>query len=236
MKKITWTAEKISLLGTRSDRVLAKEWGVSPYTVLRKRLSLGIACHASRCEWTEDRLSRLGTATDASLAEAWGLTARTIERKRKQLGISRYLFSWTAERISQLGNHPDKKLASEWGLDPATVYRKRKLLELPMKKKSKLTDEEIDLSVMHHSLPVGLRAAVQSQLDEQTRAIMDYALVEDAARLLGLPESTLRTWIKLGRLPWIAWHGSNRLVRLSDARAIAANPPRRGRPAKPKPA
>jgi len=89
--------------------------------------------------------------------------------------------------------------------------------------------------VTYHSLPVGLRAVVHSGLSDKVRATLDYCRITDAARLLGMPAMTVRYWVSSGRIPTIQ-HLGKPLIRLSEVRALRANPPTRGRPLKVQPA
>lgn len=101
---------------------------------------------------------------------------------------------------------------------------------------ARLTEEDISLSVMHHSLPIPVRAAVESLCPEEARRLLDYALLSDAGRLCGVEANTIRHWIKSERMPSIRWHNGKVLVRVSDVRRLRDNPPQRGRPAKKIPA
>ena len=100
-----------------------------------------------------------------------------------------------------------------------------------MKKKSKLTTEEIDLSVLTHAMPLPILAAAHSAASEEARSLLDYALIEDAARLLGLTDTTVRGWVASGKLVATPWH-RQRIVRVSEVRHLRDNRPKRGRPIK----
>lgn len=98
-------------------------------------------------------------------------------------------------------------------------------------KKKKLTAEDIDLSVMAHSLPLPVLAAAHSAATDAARSILDYALIQDAARLLNLAQATIRHWVASGKLEATQWH-AQRIVRVSEVRHLRDNPPTRGRPIK----
>ncbi len=107
-----------------------------------------------------------------------------------------------------------------------------------MKKKTKLDDQDIALSVMHYSLPIALRAVVHSSLDQRTRAILDYARIKDIAATLQISVQRVDYWIRPhgtqpALLPSIVWQGK-RIARMSDAKKVLETRPKRGRPAKPK--
>ena len=102
------------------------------------------------------------------------------------------------------------------------------------KKKKSPSETDLALSVLHHSLPVGTRAVLECQCTEAERAILDYALVQDAARLTALAETTVRSWVTRGVLPSIKWHGGKTLVRITDVRRLKMDRPARGRPLKKK--
>lgn len=101
-----------------------------------------------------------------------------------------------------------------------------------MAKKRSLTDTEVALSVLHHSLPIQTQAVLECSCTQAERDILDYALIPDASKRLNLPVTTIRRWIKEGRISSLQWHGNKPLVRLSEVRSMRDNRPTRGRPLK----
>lgn len=101
-----------------------------------------------------------------------------------------------------------------------------------MAKKRSLTDTEVALSVLHHSLPIQTQAVLECSCTQAERDILDYAMIPDASSRLNLPVTTIRRWIKEGRISSLPWHGNKPLVRLSEVRALRDNRPTRGRPLK----
>lgn len=93
--------------------------------------------------------------------------------------------------------------------------------------------DDLRLSLLHHSLPIEIIAHMHSTFNSRQRKWMVYARVDDAARILCVPRTTLRTRVSRGQLPSIEVDGKP-VVRMPDARAIVARPPQRGRPKKPR--
>ena len=80
-----WTEEELALIGTDSDKAVAKALGLPVNVVKHKRESLGISLLAQR--WNEEQIALLGTAPDSQLARTLGKSTSAIQRKREKLGI-----------------------------------------------------------------------------------------------------------------------------------------------------
>lgn len=152
-----WTQEKLSLLGTKTDEALAKEWGVASSTVNRQRKQQGIPPYKKgmntnyqvdpqtrEVSLTEEQTRDLGKFTDSFLSKKWRVPYWVIARVRERLGIPRCLDSkkaqiaqekraafWTQEKIDLLGKLPHKELAQKWGVAPSTVSRRTKEYQKP---------------------------------------------------------------------------------------------------------
>lgn len=86
-----WTAAKLKLLGTMSDRALAGRLGVSATTVSSKRLLAGIPAFGGAgpvaFRWTRKAEALLGRMSDTEVAERLGLSTRTVRMHRVLVGI-----------------------------------------------------------------------------------------------------------------------------------------------------
>ena len=89
-----WTPEEDALLGTVTDREVARRLGVAPVIILNRRKFLGIPrCPAPKGEaWTGPRWrpsddALLGSATDEEVAHRLGKSRSTISMRRNKLKI-----------------------------------------------------------------------------------------------------------------------------------------------------
>lgn len=141
-----WTPERDALIGTVSDRQLAREWGLSQSTVWERRRKLHIPSRSqsySRIKWTAEQESLLGTQLDRVLAEQWGLSTATVHQHRMALGIPPYGrgIKWTPEMDSLLGTTTDQRLAKKWDISPSSVCLRRKELDIPTFQPPEVTSE-----------------------------------------------------------------------------------------------
>ncbi len=89
-KAHVWLPEHIALLGTRIDKEVAAMIGLKKYTVLQKRMALGIPPLkpiAKRLKWTASMIAALGSMSDVKLAAQIGTRADIVTKKRAELGI-----------------------------------------------------------------------------------------------------------------------------------------------------
>jgi DNA-binding CsgD family transcriptional regulator len=87
---ILWKQEDLALLGTMSDRAVAKELGISAGSVILKRQTLKIPPFkppTRPLEWTEEMLALLGQVSDSQIAYLYGISEKTVGGKRMRLGI-----------------------------------------------------------------------------------------------------------------------------------------------------
>jgi hypothetical protein len=73
-----WTAEKIALLGTDSDVVIAKQLGISHATVAAQRRKRDIETYARRrgYKWGQTELSLLGSYSDREIEQMTAVSGR----------------------------------------------------------------------------------------------------------------------------------------------------------------
>lgn len=84
----------MALLGTDSDRAIAKRLRRSVRSVEGARRARGILGHSGKgfggIKWTPEAEALLGTAPDHVVAAALGTTRCAVLRRRKRLGVPRY--------------------------------------------------------------------------------------------------------------------------------------------------
>ena len=90
--KRPWMAEEDDLLGTMSDKDLARRLGRSTADIFARRRLLGIKAWAitgrpPRRLWTPQEDALLGTMTDAALAAKLGISMMTVYERRRKLFI-----------------------------------------------------------------------------------------------------------------------------------------------------
>jgi hypothetical protein len=84
-----WTRDKIALLGTDGDRVIARRLGVSVPTVAIKRTQVGIRSFypQRRIRWTKGMVALLGKVTDWKIARKYKMSQESVARDRRKRGI-----------------------------------------------------------------------------------------------------------------------------------------------------
>jgi len=85
-----FSAREIALLGTDTDRAIAKRLRRNPGTVDEKRRKLGIPPFCKPPEirpFTSDEIALLGTDTDKAVAIVLGRSEKTVAFRRRKLGI-----------------------------------------------------------------------------------------------------------------------------------------------------
>ncbi len=84
-----WTPKRIALLGTDSDRAIAKRLGVSPSLVGNQRRAIGIPAArelgAPPCKWGETELALMRSYTDEEVAKMTGRSIHDVAAKRRSL-------------------------------------------------------------------------------------------------------------------------------------------------------
>ncbi len=88
-----WTPERDALLGTATDREVARRLGVTAVTVWYRRQALGIAAASrgyERRRWTRAMVRLLGQVSDAEVGRRFGFATQTVRRVRLRRGIAAY--------------------------------------------------------------------------------------------------------------------------------------------------
>ncbi len=89
--------------------------------------------------------------------------------------------------------------------------------------------QALDLTRFHRSIPPAMRIVVWATVPPEVRKLLDCVPLPEAVQITGIHSTTLRNWIKSGRLP--AHEHEGRLVmRLTDIKRVIDDPPARGRP------
>lgn len=135
-------AEAIALLGTKSDRELARHFGVSPYFLKRARISRGIEAYSAAPALPAELVSQLGKVKDTVLAEQFGVSTARIFRQREALDIPRYRNAQAPKRppcprrdplisTTDLGKMSDADTARKLGVSVWRVKTARKAAKIP---------------------------------------------------------------------------------------------------------
>ena len=119
-----WTAEEDSLLGTRPDRDLAREFGRTVFAVVTRRQKKRVLI--SR-QWRPEDDRMLGKFCDRQVALLLGRQSGTVSARRLKLGIpaTRVPQPWTPEQDRLLGTMPDEELARRIGRTKGAVMVRR---------------------------------------------------------------------------------------------------------------
>jgi hypothetical protein len=187
-----WTRREERLLGTRSDKEIAKLLDRGIAVVLQRRHRLGIPSAIwRRRKWTpaEDRL--LGTAPDAVLARKLGCARGAVQLRRSKLGIARFAspWAWTPEEDRLLGTQPDRKLACRLGRTLAAVQVRR----------------------MRRRIPSALPAARRWTARED--ALLGTKTDAEVGRLLGRGTAGVRRRRRLLHIRLTQWRNGNTIAR-----------------------
>jgi hypothetical protein len=138
-----WTVAQLQLLGTMSDKEVARRVGRAANWVGVKRRSLGIpALMPGQRFWTASERALLGRVTDAEAARRLNRTLESVISMRSDLGIAvrdardqplikgratgnRIGAFWLEEEDALLGTMSDEKLAKKIGRAVVTVMKRR---------------------------------------------------------------------------------------------------------------
>ena len=126
-----WQARHLALLGTMTDREVARRIGISKTTVAEKRSQRGIPAFLPpppRIEWTADKIERLGKLADSQIARELDVCTLSVRLKRQALGIAASRESRPISRnasAADLLGRPNQEIVRATGLDAATIRRLR---------------------------------------------------------------------------------------------------------------
>lgn len=83
--RIDWS--KVEGLGKRSDQEIARELGVDPRHVARKRVELAGVVRPSGTPARDWHAVGIGKRTDADIARELGVSRQTVEQARRRMGL-----------------------------------------------------------------------------------------------------------------------------------------------------
>jgi hypothetical protein len=127
--QIKWTPEQEAMLGTVSDREIAKMMAVSPMSVKYRRKALNIGPYRilPEPEWNALTLGALGRSEDLALAQMWHCEVAAVKHKRESLNIPVHHGPrrWLASELALLGTLSDPKTGQLIGISATAVRNKR---------------------------------------------------------------------------------------------------------------
>jgi hypothetical protein len=134
-----WTPERIALLGTEIDKVIAVQLGITVSRVFRKREGLGITAKTfavngkpSDYEWTPGKLALLGKSSDKVISKMIEAPLTVVKRKRQELKISQFNPASNAPAvipqhlIDQFNILTDGQIAKLTGYSQPTISKHRR--------------------------------------------------------------------------------------------------------------
>jgi hypothetical protein len=125
------------LLGTKSDRQLAKDYNISQATVFRLRAQYGIPPYCKVKDIPKECLDSLGKIPDSTLSKTYNISEYYLKKARKELGIGEAKRSYkrkvtlTKDQVALLGTMSDQQVADKLGLIKSMVTRRRRELGIP---------------------------------------------------------------------------------------------------------
>jgi hypothetical protein len=148
-----WTSHNIALLGTASDREIAKKLEIFPEKVHLKRRELSIQpfnAPIDKIVWTEEMIRSLGKIPDIKFVKIFPMTLFSVYRKRKELGIAPYnemtkkvVRDYELKKLLQLSN---REVIENTKLSKSTILKLRRefLIPAPNNRRWRWTSEIID--------------------------------------------------------------------------------------------
>jgi len=143
-RDVVWNEEIDQAIGTASDSIIGRRFGISPRTITVRRRSMGKIVNRKKSDeivWTKTMEKQLGRMPDTALAKKLNLTPYWISKRRSEMGIAAYVMpeapksnkkrsklKLTPGRIASLGKSSDAFLAKRWGAAAGTVTRARRNL------------------------------------------------------------------------------------------------------------
>jgi len=131
-----WTPEEVALLGTMSDRRLARKLRRTRPAVVHKRRKLDIPAKIEGDRfWRPEDVALLGQRSDQYIARLLGRTVGAVQRRRRKAKIFRHPPSprrqWTPEEDALLGTMSDEQVARRLKCSAPTIALRRAKLKIP---------------------------------------------------------------------------------------------------------
>lgn len=130
---VYWDDDWNKLLGTKTDKALGEDLGVSMDIISSRRKGLGIPSFAesNRIKWEHiDPL--LGTKPDYAIAEDFNISSTSVNNRRRFLGIEIFKEDVSSlfpeEAIKLLGVESDSSISKHYDIPLSAVQNKRKEL------------------------------------------------------------------------------------------------------------
>jgi len=195
-----WTLEEDRLLGTKSDKVLARKFGRSVSAVRHRRWKKRIRV---KKDWRPEDDKILGTRTDHDVALFLGRSHTNVAWRRRKLGVPPKAKPrpWTQEEEALLGAKPDKELARMFGRTVVAVEARRIQLG---RTKPDAVFKVIKLAAPHDQPPApgnAKRGARYCTWTSEEDGLLGKLTDEDVARKLGYPVPRVRRRRRLLGLP-----------------------------------
>ena len=150
-----WCDSWNKLLGTKTDKELAEDLGLTYSVIQTRRNGLGIKSFSekNRISW-EGVDDLLGKDYDYNISDEFGISTSSISIRRKELGIPLYSEDtehyFNEEVITLLGNKSDPYIAENYNIPLFAVKNKRRSMDIEGAKqgswvhKRDWTDRELD--------------------------------------------------------------------------------------------
>jgi hypothetical protein len=131
-----WTRDKIALLGTNLDGVIARRLGVTRSAVALKRAQLGIKSFYPqwRIRWTKEMVALLGKITDWKISGRYHISRGSVARERRKRGIPPCIETRPVQRTPKLKpilSLPIRVISRRYKIGFDTVARLRRELGVP---------------------------------------------------------------------------------------------------------
>jgi hypothetical protein len=131
-----WSPAVVARLGKVPDMEIARELGVHPSQVAKKRKSLGIPAGRPSRRWLPHELALLEKLPDEAVAERLGRSVEAVETQRLRLtrparqekGQLKLSRRWLPHELALLGKLPDEVVARKLGRSVRAVETQRQRL------------------------------------------------------------------------------------------------------------
>lgn len=179
--KIDWDAQ-VPLLGTISDRKIAKMLGCSPDTVSLQRKARGICSCLEKIDWSSQPL---GEMPDPKLAQLLGVPSSTVTTKRVSAGIPSFTEVRTSSLRAALLECPEmvySKAFEQFGVSKSMFLKHRALIQNRPKRQRELVDWDVQPLgiIMDSELAEALKIPIwRVQRERKKRGIPPVSFVID---------------------------------------------------------
>jgi hypothetical protein len=136
LNTFAWTRDKIALLGTNLDGVIARRLGVTRSAVALKRAQLDIKSFYSqrRIRWTKEMAALLGKITDWKISSRYHISRGSVARERQKRGIPPYIDTRPVQctpKLKPILSLPGRVISRRYNISSITVANLRRELGVP---------------------------------------------------------------------------------------------------------